>query len=138
MVGHLIGNLVLGVGNLTIKISSSKSSNARGLPGGMFKLRFDRCITHISLTNIDQRRTGLKLPKLIEALSCTDFDFKVCLATSNAMQVWREEHKQTSALQCFLFCFPVYFEKTDISIFNILTLCQHRYFIYIEFRVTQS
>ena len=27
----------------------------------------------------------------------SDFNFKVCLATCNAMQVWREKHKQTSA-----------------------------------------
>ena len=44
MVGHLIVNLVPGMGNLTIKIS--KVQMRGGLPGGggMFKLRFDRCI----------------------------------------------------------------------------------------------
>ena len=42
MVGHLIVNLVPGVGNLTIK--TSKVQMLGGMPGGIFKLRFDRCI----------------------------------------------------------------------------------------------
>ena len=52
------------------------------------------------------------------------------------MQVWQEEHKQTSAhAHVFFLFFRLFREKT--SIFNILTLCQHCYFIYIEFWVTQ-
>ena len=73
----------------------------------------------------------------IHLVFVSDFNFKVCLATCNAMQVWQEKHKQTSA-HMFLCLFSCLFRE-KILIFNILTLCQHRYLIYmyIEFWVSQ-